>query len=374
MLALVLIAVAILTPGVAAAQPAGRATTWLCHPSKTDDPCDLPSDTTDLATGKVSEAVSVSEGAKAVDCFYLYPRVGDQIAADQDPVARPEVRSIASFQAARFSGLCRVFAPVYRQVTLPALPVDLATGLDLAQQGYRDVENAWDDYLANDNHGRGVIIISHSQGTLMARKLIRDHVETDARARARLVGAFLMDGNVTTARGSTVGGDFRTIPVCTERGEYACVVAYSRGRKDSAMSLIADADLGVISQRWGLPYGPGYTVACTDPGPLSGDDAPQPVTVPSAPYASGLISSLLSYTVLPHTFPHSDSTWTSTASRATGRCEQRDGYAFYNTTLTGPDRLNERPLFESRLVDINLGYDRLISIAQQQSDAWLASH
>ncbi|WP_410869823.1 DUF3089 domain-containing protein [Nocardia sp. A7] len=339
-----------------------------------NDPCDLPSDTTDLGTGEVTTATSVDEADKPVDCFYLYPTVSNQVALNQDPVVQPEVRSIANFQAARFSNTCRVFAPVYRQVTLPALPLELATGVALHEVGYRDIEEAWNNYLANDNHGRGVIIISHSQGTLMARKLIREHIDPDPQLRSRLVGAFLMGGNVTTARASVTGGDFTSIPLCTRRGEYGCVIAYSVAQNDPLISLFGNADLSLLSLRWGLPYGPGYQVACTDPALLSGDDSPQPVTVPSDPYAFGIISILLGYTTLPGTSPHSDSTWTSTGSRATGYCVERNGYNFYRAIITGPERLNEIPLFESHLIDINYGYDRLISIANQQTQAWLASH
>lgn len=362
----------VVLPSTAQAQPAGT-TTWLCHPAMTGDPCDLPSDTTDLGTGVVTPAAPQAADDAPVDCFYLYPTVSNQVALNQDPVAQPEVQSIARYQAARFSGTCRVFAPVYRQVTLPAIGLELA-GADLTVPGYQDIENAWNEYLANDNHGRGVIIVSHSQGTLMARRLIREHIEPDPGLRSRLVGAFLMGGNVTTAVGSTTGGDFRSIPVCTRQGEYGCVVAYSLAQNEPLFSLFGTADLGLLSARWGLPFGPGYQVACTDPAVLSGDGSPQPVTVPSEPYAFGIISILLGYTSLPGAVPRSDSSWTSSASRATGRCTHNNGYNFYTIQFTGPDHLNEIPLFESHLLDINYGYDRLVSIAGQQSRSWLAEH
>ncbi|GEM33105.1 lysophospholipase [Nocardia neocaledoniensis NBRC 108232] len=373
------VVVAAVAACVLPAAPAGAlpetagATTWLCHPAAQGDPCDLPLDTTDLGTGEVSSPAPVAEADKPVDCFYLYPTVSNQVALNQDPVAQPEVRSIATYQAARFSNLCRVFAPVYRQVTLPALPLGLATGVDLTQVGYRDIENAWNEYLATENRGRGVIFISHSQGTLMARRLIREHIDPDPALRSRLVGAFLMGGNVTTARGSTTGGDFARIPVCTRRGEFGCVVAYSVAQQDPLLSLFGNADLSLISLRWGLPLGPGYQVACTDPGALSGDDSPQPVTVPSAPYAFGIISILLGYTTFPAAPPHSESSWTSTAARGRGQCEEHGGYNFYNVEITGPDRMNEIPLFESHLVDINFGYDRLVAIAAEQARTWTAA-
>ena len=54
------------------------------------------------------------------------------------------MRSIARFQAARYAGTCRVFAPVYRQVTLAGLST--AAPAD-RERAYRDVRAAWRDYL-----------------------------------------------------------------------------------------------------------------------------------------------------------------------------------------------------------------------------------
>ncbi|MFE9322486.1 DUF3089 domain-containing protein [Nocardia sp. NPDC052278] len=375
-LSLAAVAAVALPAAPAGAQPDTTphpGTTWLCHPSMATDGCNLPLDTTDLATGEVSHNAPVPESARPIDCFYIYPTVSDQPTLTQDPVPQPQAQYITALQVARFSRLCRVFAPVYRQVTLPAMGLEVA-GADLIQPGYHDIENAWDDYLAHDNHGRGVIIISHSQGTLMARKLIRDHVDQDPQQRSRLVGAFLMGGNVTVAKGQTIGGDFASIPLCTEPGEYGCVTAYSTAQHDPPVSFFGNADPSLMSQRFGLPDGPGYEVACTDPGLLSGDNSPQPITLLSTPYPSGTFSILMRSITFPGPYPHSDSTWTSTASRATGHCEEHNGYHFYKIDLTGPDQVNEIPMFESHLIDINLGYDRLVSIAHQQTDAWLAAH
>lgn len=366
---------AVAATGVAQAEPTGQgtATTWLCRPGMTGNPCDGSLRTTDLGTGQVSDPPAVADKDKPVDCFYIYPTVSSQVALTQDLVAQPEARSIAQFQAGRFDSECRVFAPVYRQVTLPAVPVALA-GVDITQPGYQDIVDAWNDYMAHDNHGRGVVIISHSQGTLLARKLIREHIESDAQQRSQLVGAFLMGGNVTVAQGSTTGGDFSSVPLCTQRGQYGCVVAYSTAQHDPLVSFFGNADPGLMSMRWGLPYGPGYQVACTDPAVLSGDATPQPVTVPSDPYAFGIVSILLDYTTLPDAFPHSDSPWTSTSSRGVGHCETQGAYTFYKVSLDGPDHLNDIPLFESHLIDMNYGPDRLVSIAHQQIQAWQAAH
>ncbi|MGB3696366.1 MAG: DUF3089 domain-containing protein, partial [Gordonia sp. (in: high G+C Gram-positive bacteria)] len=165
--------------------PAGAATTtdWLCHPGQSSDPCDLPNDTTDLGTGTTTPAVRVDDAAKKVDCFYVYPTVTDQPTFIADRRAVPTVTSIARFQAARFNSQCRMFAPVYRQMTLwglsPAVAASWVGNRDLPNIGYGDVRRAWRDYLRTENRGRGVIFIGHSQGTMMLRKLIREEIDPD---------------------------------------------------------------------------------------------------------------------------------------------------------------------------------------------------
>ncbi|MEV4153129.1 DUF3089 domain-containing protein [Nocardia salmonicida] len=357
----------------ASAQPTA-ATTWLCRPDIADDPCDLPSDTTDLATGTVTTAAQAPDSDKPVDCFYVYPTVSDQIALSADPIASPEVQSIARYQAARFSNLCRVFAPVYRQVTLPGMPVALTVANQLFDVGYGDVLAAFNDYLAHDNGGRPVVFVSHSQGTLMLRKLLREQIDPIPALRARMAGALLMGGNVTTAAGSTTGGDFANIPVCTRRGEFGCVTAYSTDLISGLPSLFGNSTLDLLSHAAGLPNGPGYQVVCTDPAVLSGNGDPVGVTVPSEPYAFSIISVLLGYTTLPANPPTSASTWTTSAGRGIGQCQTVNGYQRYNLRFVTAEPLNELPLFDTHLIDINYGLDRLVDIADQQTRAWYAAH
>ena len=77
------------------------------------------------------------------------------------------------------------------------------------------MQAAWQDYLAHDNHGRGVIVIGHSQGASMLIGLLRRQVDDDPAARRLLVSAIILGGNVTVPVGRTVGGSFRHIPACT---------------------------------------------------------------------------------------------------------------------------------------------------------------
>ncbi|EGD56383.1 DUF3089 domain-containing protein [Gordonia neofelifaecis] len=354
------------------ARPQG-GTEWLCHPGLKHDPCDLPNDTTDVGTGVTTPATKVADSDRKVDCFYVYPTVTDQPSFIADRRPAPPVESIARFQAARFNSQCRVFAPVYRQMTLwglsPAAMASWVGNRDLPNIGYGDVLRAWRDYLRNDNHGRGVIFIGHSQGTMMLRKLLREQVDPDPAMRSRVVGAFLLGGNVMTARGRTTGGDFRHLPVCTRRGEYGCVTAYST-ELIGLPSLFGNASLDALSTPMNLPTGPAYQVACTDPTTLSGERRPVGATVPSKPYAMSLIAILMKYTTFPQDLPTSSSTWTTGPGRATVKCTDTLGFHRLHITMVKPQQVNELPLFDTHLLDVNLGLDRLVDIARQQIAAY----
>ena len=81
---------------------------------------------------------------------------------------------------------------------------------------------AWREYLREDNRGRGVVLIGHSQGTGVLRRLMRDEVDPKPDVRARLVSAVLLGGNVVVKKGSDLGGDFKNIRVCTRNAQPGC--------------------------------------------------------------------------------------------------------------------------------------------------------
>ena len=64
--------------------------------------------------------------------------------------------------------------------TRPSVPAD----------SWADTEAAWRDYLAHDNHGRGVVLIGHSQGAYVLKHLVKTVIDRDP---ARLLEANLRD-------------------------------------------------------------------------------------------------------------------------------------------------------------------------------------
>ena len=56
-----------------------------------------------------------------IDCFYVYPTVSDDKSDNSDLSIDPEERSIALYQAARYSQDAGYSRPMYRQVTITRL-------------------------------------------------------------------------------------------------------------------------------------------------------------------------------------------------------------------------------------------------------------
>ena len=147
---------------------------WAAHPFKQD-----PSD-------NVPQQLQGPPRDSLADVFFIYPtsytdmKIPEGWNAGIDDEALNEKTDNGSilYQASVFNKYCRVFAPRYRQANLLAFfskdKEASETALDTA---YSDVKKAFEFYLENYNHGRPVIIASHSQGTLHAGRLLKEFFE-----------------------------------------------------------------------------------------------------------------------------------------------------------------------------------------------------
>ena len=97
-------------------------TVWLCQPGTADDPCASSLTTTVVqASGAAKEVSTQDDNSSPFDCFYVYPTVSKQKTTNANlKVQKPEIAA-AVYEASRFSTVCRVWAPMYRQVTLAGL-------------------------------------------------------------------------------------------------------------------------------------------------------------------------------------------------------------------------------------------------------------
>ncbi|TML04757.1 MAG: DUF3089 domain-containing protein, partial [Actinobacteria bacterium] len=103
---------------LAGAGSASAKTVWLCSPQQAADPCDYGLTATVVKTDGTRSTQTVKAARKPkVDCFYVYPTVSDQQTENATLAKDPEIKAIATYQASRFRQDCRVWAPMYRQVT-----------------------------------------------------------------------------------------------------------------------------------------------------------------------------------------------------------------------------------------------------------------
>jgi hypothetical protein len=263
-----------------AATPAtsSGATVWLCRPGMGDDPCEASLAATSLsANGSTAAVTTPPNSGSKVDCFYIYPTVSTQTTTNANLVIGKAEIDAAVAQASRFSSLCQVWAPMYRQVTLAGLAAGFsassATNAAAYSIAYQSLLSGWKDFLANDSDGRPFVLLGHSQGSAMLIDLIRSQIDDNATLRARLVSAIILGGNVQVPTGKLVGGSFQHVAACTSASSTGCVIAYSSFPTEPPMTaLFGRAGQGASLQS-AQTTKTGQQVLCTNPAALSGGSA-----------------------------------------------------------------------------------------------------
>lgn len=347
---------------------------WLCKPGLPSDPCAGPPGS--LLTAEVTATGQAGTFTpaplirlrKRVDCFYVYPTVSGQPGPNADLTTAPEIAGIAVQQASRFAPGCRMFAPEYRQYTVPALvggEVDRAA----TDTAYRGVKAAWDEYLADHNKGRGVVLIGHSQGTGHLKRLVAETFDRRPNLRKRLVSAVLIGGNVIVAKGRKVGGNFANIPACGRAGQTGCVIAYSGFRSTPP----ADANFGRVG---GALVESGFSpatheVMCVNPAELDGSGG-----VLSPYYATEPFPGL--YGPMLPKFPDATTPWVTFPALYRATCKRAEGAHWLQVDDISNDadprpRVGE-PLgatWGTHLTELNDATGNLTTVVARQEEAWV---
>jgi hypothetical protein len=365
------------TSALAAKKPKNRvkdSTVWLCKPGIPNNPCEPGFDTTLLSpTGQVTGTQPLKPDRKRkFDCFYVYPTVSDDKSTNSDLSIDPEERSIALYQAARYSLHCRVFAPMYRQVTLQGILGGGSIPAEAQQLAYGDVAAAWKTYLRKYNRGRGVVLIGHSQGSFVLRELIHQLIDRNKKVRARLISGVLLGGNVVVRAGGNVGGDFKNIPGCSKAKQAGCVIAFSTfdGPVPNDTKFGRPGTLAVP----GLPTT--GDVLCTNPAALGGGSAPLTSVFPTQPFAPGTTIALATGAVgVP--MPTGATTPWFQVQGYTGACDaSNNAHVLQITPVGGAPTLHPVPdaTWGLHLVDANIALGNLTDDVARQAKFWLKSN
>ena len=146
-----------------------------------------------------------------VDVFFLYPTLltDTKEKAWNADIYKSEIRkqvleSTVQYQASAWTNSGRLFVPFYRQthyrVFVP--PFD-QKGKPAWEISYKDIEAAFQYYLQYYNSGNGIIIASHSQGSMHAKRLLKDFFDSKP-LQKQLVAAYLIGINVAPDEFDTI--------------------------------------------------------------------------------------------------------------------------------------------------------------------------
>jgi hypothetical protein len=240
---------------------------WHCHPDKPDDVCDTtPLDTDEvLPDGSLQTVAHEPAVDPPIDCFYVYPTVDySEVPGNRsfdEPINPLEPVTIGG-QFARFSEVCRPFAPRYEQMTIGGYEADNAD--ELLGHARAQVDEAFQHYLATENDGRPFVLIGHSQGSHHLTTMLAEDFDDDAALRSLMQSALLIGptGRVQVPEGEIVGGTFENIELCATADQTSCIIAYDSYSTDQQPRR-APTD-GTVS-------------ACVNPAELNGgSDADDP--------------------------------------------------------------------------------------------------
>lgn len=200
---------------------------WAAHPWKQDPSDSVPAP----LKNEIRDSVA--------DVFFLHPTTLTSIRKlkhknadiDDDYINAKTDYSTILFQASVFNQHCRVFAPRYRQAHIANFFSKDKEKKDRAfELAYEDLKNAFIYYLKNWNKGRPIIIASHSQGSLLGERLLKEFFE-DKPLQNKLVAAYLIGWPVPKEY-------FTSLKMCSDSLQTGCLCSWRTFRKGFVPSYL----------------------------------------------------------------------------------------------------------------------------------------
>jgi Protein of unknown function (DUF3089) len=351
---------ALMLSGLAAAS-ASAETTWLCKPGLANNPCESNLTSTTVLSKKLSFVEPAKPAANPpIDCFYVYPTVSEQLTPNANLEIEPEETQIAIDQASRFSQVCKMYAPVYNQVTL-AEANGFLKAFPPPVSPFPTVLAAFEEYLAKYNNGRGFVLIGHSQGSGQLEELIATTIEGHSAVKSKMVSALILGGGVTVPNGKDVGGTFKETPTCQTTWDTHCVIAYSTFYKEPPES-----------PGLGRTPVPGEHIVCVNPALFTQNGG------------SGVLDPYESTTPFPGQIgkfqgavPTASTPWVSTPGEYTAQCHTNNGAGWLQLTPQGepvdpPEFVQELlpPSFGLHLFDVNIALGNLVPTVAVETAAY----
>ncbi|MEQ8734458.1 MAG: DUF3089 domain-containing protein [Rhodospirillaceae bacterium] len=211
-----------------------------------------------------NSSVPEAQADAPVDVFYIHPTTYQGVENWNQDLSMDEVNTwtditVMARQASAFNGCCKIYAPRYRQATIMAMAAQDNSGTQAYDLAYQDVLKAWKYYLDNWNDGRPFMIVSHSQGTLHAIKLLEEEIDGTPLAD-RMVAGYIVGIGINEG---LFGRSLKTITRCTGATDTGCVASWNTFGRDGDPS----AGVARLKQRYQDRFGTpeGEEIACWNP-------------------------------------------------------------------------------------------------------------
>ena len=184
-------------------------------------------------------------GGPPADVFFVSPTTYAGGPQWNDPIGDPRAdkvfrRVMAPNYAAPFVRIGRIFAPRYRQASLYSLLTLHDDAKEARSFAYGDVAAAFRYWRDHDGGDRPFVVVGVEQGGTLAARLVDQEIAPNAKLRARLAGAYLIETFVPAAHPA--------LEPCVRRDEAGCLAAWTS-------APAADIDRGRILLDRALVWG-----------------------------------------------------------------------------------------------------------------------
>jgi len=168
-----------------------------------------------------------------VDIFYIHPTITTSRKnsawngnVNDDVYRQSTLNTAIKYQCSAWYGLGRTFAPFYRDAHIRSFQDQFKKvgGDDALRFAYEDIKTAFKHYLKHENNGRPIVLVSHSQGTLHAGKLLKDFFENQP-LQKQLVAAYLVGIAIKSEY-------FQNIPFMTSPSETGGFVTWNTYKRN----------------------------------------------------------------------------------------------------------------------------------------------
>ncbi len=202
---------------------------WIARPDMPGNPAEWRP--AGFETGKTGNTL------RPVAVFFIHPTSDldrkSWNASLDDAMTNDRAAMFVRGQASAFNGIGAVWAPRYRQATFGAFLTTRPEAKQALDAAYRDIVQAWDQFLASIPADQPIILAGHSQGSFHLLNLLRDHIAGRPVAK-RIVAAYVIGWPVSVTTDLPKLG----LPACERAEQAKCILSWQSFAEPADMTQI----------------------------------------------------------------------------------------------------------------------------------------